>query len=135
METNKSANNWIKAQIYLMEWQSANGKTPQIFTNLKIGDICWKRATLNIMTISPPILNSMYSKLRLMTNEQESLTDDRCRTKSCQDAVTCQIPIFLPRLPQGEVLNLAGYIPFFMSLTFAWTALSGFQSTETLIFA
>ena len=60
----------------------------------EIGDIYWKRDTLNIMTISPPILNSMYLKLRLMTNEQESLTDDSCRTKSCQDAVTRQIPNF-----------------------------------------
>ena len=35
-ETNKSVKNWIKAQIYLREWWSANGETPWIFTNLKL---------------------------------------------------------------------------------------------------
>ena len=66
----------------------------------EISDIYWKRVTLNIMTISPPILNSMYSKLWLTTNEQESLMDDSCRTQSCQDAVTCQIPNFCLDCPR-----------------------------------
>ena len=35
-EVNKSRNNWIKAQLYLIEWQSVNDKTPQIFTKLKM---------------------------------------------------------------------------------------------------
>ena len=42
----------------------------------EIGDIYWKRDTLNIMTISPPTLNLMYLKLQLTMTERESLTDD-----------------------------------------------------------
>ena len=42
----------------------------------EIGDIHGKRATLNIMTVSPPTLNPMYLKLQLTMTEQNSLTED-----------------------------------------------------------
>ena len=42
----------------------------------EIGDIYWKKATLNIMTISPPTLNPIYLKLQLTMTEQNSLTED-----------------------------------------------------------
>ena len=66
----------------------------------EIGDIYWKRDTLNIMTVFPPTLNPLYLKLELMMTERESLIDDSCRTKSCQDAVTCQIPVFCLDCPR-----------------------------------
>ena len=93
----------------------------------EIGDIYWKRATLNIMIISPPILNSMYSKLWLMMNEQESVTDGNCRTKSCQDVVTCQIPNFCLDCPRVRysIQRDANIFFFFKSLIFAWITLAG----------
>ena len=75
-------------------------RDPMDLYKFEIGDIHGKRATLNIMTIYPPTLNPLYSKLQLMMTERESLTDDSCRTKSCQDAVTCQIPNFCLDFPR-----------------------------------
>ena len=76
IETNKSANNWIKGSslfdgMVVCKWQDSID-----LYKFKIGDIYWKRATLNIMTISPPSLNPMYLKLQLTMTERESLTDD-----------------------------------------------------------
>jgi hypothetical protein len=51
------------------------------------------------------------------------------------DAVTC--PFFSQLLPISpfQVFDLAGFLLFFISLTFAWTALSSFQSTGMPFFA
>ena len=101
----------------------------------EIGDIYWKKATLNIMTVSPPTLNPMYLKLQLTMTERESLTKRQLRNrKSCQDAVTCQIPNFCLDCPrvrysiQRDTNSL-----FFMSLIFAWIALSGFPPRRSFL--
>ena len=65
----------------------------------EIGDIHWKEGYIEHNDhFSTNSESDVFEALA--DNEQGSLTDDNCRTKSCQDPVTCQISNFCLDCPR-----------------------------------